>query len=147
MEYLHSFTVTVLAVVFLCFLCESLAPEGSFGRYTAFVTGLVISLAIVNAFLKIRTVEFDSIDIPTIAAEQTAAEENVVAAQFSKELAAQIERCVREKFDAEIEAQAVVSCKDTVLTVERVCIKNENIGEGALSAFVKETFGITPEYV
>lgn len=147
MEYLHGFTVTVLAVVFLCFLCESLAPEGSFGRYTALVTGLVISLAIVNAFLKIRTVEFESIDIPDITAEQTAAEENVIATQFSKALADRIEQSVREKFCSEIEVQAFVSCKDTVLTVERVCIKNDTISESALTTFVEETFGIAPDYV
>ena len=147
MEFLHSFTVTVLCVVFLCFFCESLAPEGRFGKYTALVTGLIISLAIVNAFLQIRSVEFESITVQPSKAQQTATEENGVTAQFAEALAAEVKQRVKAEFGEEICVQAYVTCADAVLTVERLSIENEKISEGALTAFVEETFGIVPDYV
>lgn len=147
MEYLNSFTVTVLVVSFLCFFCESLALEGSFGRYTALVTGLIIALAIVNAFLQIRTVEFEGINLPAFTAKQTATEEEIVTEQFSKALADAVRQRVAEKFGVELDVQTNVQCADGVLTIESICIENETISEGALTAFVEETFGVVPDYV
>ena len=148
MEYLHGFTVTVLVVAFLCFFCESLAPEGSFGRYITLVTGLVISLAIVHAFLQIRTFEFESISMPELDAQSTQVQEDeMVTAQFAEKLADAVEKRVQETFGAEICVQAFVSCTDSVLTVEKLCVTNTQISEAVLTAFVKEEFGIAPEYV
>ena len=146
MDYLHNFTVTVLLVTFLCFFCEALCIDGALGKYTSLVTGLVVALAIVSAFLQIRDVDFTALALPesAYAAPQTDAQADAVAAQFALDLAGRVEARVKEKFGAEITARAEVTCVGEVLTVERLTIENTKLDAATLTRFVEADFGITP---
>ncbi len=148
MDYLHNFTVTVLLVSFLCFVCEALTVEGVLGKYTSLVTGLVISLAIVSAFLQIKDVDFVLPDLQASpsAASQTQVQADAVAAQFALDLKAAVETAVFEKFGAPVAVQVYVSCADGVITVERLTAENEKIDADALREFIKVQFGITPVF-
>lgn len=145
MGYLHNFTVTVLLVAVLCFICEVLTVEGVLGKYTSLVTGLVISLAIVSAFLQIRDVEFS---VPDFQTERYATAEDVqadaVASQFALDLKTAVETAIFEKFGVPVAASAHVSCADGVITVEHLTVKNEKMDAGTLQKFIETQFGITP---
>ncbi len=146
MGYLQHFTVTVLLVSFLCFICESLTAEGALGKYSALVTGLVISLAIVSALLQIRDVHWEQTDVWTASEDalQTDTQSDAVSAQFAYDLKAAVETAIFEKFGTAVVAEAHVSCAGEVITVERLTLQAEPAEAAAITDFVTAQFGIVP---
>ncbi|MBQ4161204.1 MAG: hypothetical protein IJD83_09775 [Clostridia bacterium] len=145
MAYLHNFTVTVLLVAFLCFFCESLTCAGALGKYTSLVTGLVISLSIVCAFLQIRDVNLEefSFDETAYAAPQSA--ETAITEQFARNLEAELEQCIEKDLDLRVQVSAYVTADNDVLTVERLEIEGALFERESITRYVEKQFGITPE--
>ncbi len=148
MEFLQQFTATVLGVAFLCFFSESLVCAGPLSKYVSLVTGLVVSVVVVSAFLQIRQMDWDALSIePTdaYALEETNADA-VVAAQFAQKLVLAVEQSVQEAFSQTVRAEADVYIQDHTLMVRRLTIYDVQADKDALKAHIREEFGLEADY-
>ncbi len=147
MNFLHQFTISVLLIAFLSSFCESLMCEGTLKKYASLVTGLIVSLCIVNAILQIRSVEFETVDFSQTAhaVQDASAQGAAVKEQFESDLEKAIEDSVFDRFKCRVRAYATVRVAEKEIYIERVEIDNTAIEESALFAFVETQFGVQAE--
>ena len=129
MDWINGFVVTVLCVVIITSLCNTIMPEGNLSKFVNLVLGLVVVITIFGAALGIGDIDFDtmfnidtmSIDIQDISDKNV----NTVSDIFAKNLSENITLHIKQNYDIDVDVEVSVSCDDNgnIIDISEICIK------------------------
>lgn len=88
MEFISSFTKTLVCVIVISFILKSLLPKSALEKYINFVIGLIVSVTLVGAFSNAGAVNFEDI---VIADEGSTITEQEARGIYNRKLADGIE--------------------------------------------------------
>ncbi len=145
MGILYNFTVSVLVITVVCFFLEALSMDGPLDKYTACVTGLVVSLVLVSAFLQVRSLDFSELIIPEQTNHHTQTEADAVVQAFEAALTEAVESGLAQNLGISVKAQAQVIHKEGVLTVTNMVVSAPDTHRTAIENYVQTQFGIVPQ--
>lgn len=129
MGWLSGFTLTILCVIILTFLCNAMMPDSKLSSYVNLVLGLVVTITIIDAALGVRNISFDEVfafeNAPEISRENAALTYNAsIAQKFQENLQDNIQAYIQNTFSqhAQVSVRLQVNADGNVAGIDTIDI-------------------------
>ncbi len=155
MEYISSFTKTLVCVMVISFILRSLLPRSTLEKYINFVIGLIVSVTLVGAFSNAGVIEFEDI---AIARSDGVISENdargiynrKIAESFEMELKRSVHETVREVsgLESECDVMLKLDLDGSVTEIEGIYVKVYGLYDReALCSVISERLGVDEKII
>lgn len=113
MEFISSFTVTVVCVIVLSFILRAVMPRSTLEKYADFVIGIIVTITLVGSFINADVSDLNDIiiaDADSSFSKEDASKvyNEMIAQRFAENLRTQICGFIMERFGCECDADVML---------------------------------------